>query len=73
MVSHVCGWSGENRIAKCSLKATVDLGGSSCVGWGKAGDMEMVSWCNAFKEIFRDGAFFCLFALRNRVEGEWLI
>lgn len=61
MVSHVCGWSSESRIAKCSLEATGDLGGSSCVGWGSAGDVEMVSRCNAFKEIFREGVFFCLF------------
>lgn len=59
MVNHVCGWSGENRIAKCSLKATGDLGGHRCVGLGKAGEMEMVSRYNAFKEIFREGVFFC--------------
>lgn len=61
MVNHVCGWLSGNRTAKSHLRPLVTLVGAPNVGWGKAGEMEMVSTGNAFKEIFREGVFFCLF------------
>lgn len=63
----------RTELPSAHLRLLVTLG-AVCVGWVKAGEMEMVSIGNAFKEIFREGVCFVLFCfLRNRVEREWLM